>query len=374
MKFIFIVFVSLFFFSCGNDSSSNLSEAPNNLNRPEILGVNFKQLNLVKTEARLTRTPWSGHYWAAYQGGISYRWQQGNRGTDYRNYLYNILNDYSVANLSDQQINYLSPIEKYDILYGTGDFYYTHWERNKNLSLVNRYGQIPVWYGICDGWASAATMEPEPKRPVTFRSRYYNRNVTFYPSDIKALLSSQYVNNQGGYYFVGGRCESNEVIRDQYGRVVNSNCRDLNPATLHLILDEYIGNRNEGFIIDIHASQEVWNQPVIGYKFSYSNHRYLSAERSYRFPANGTVTLIDVHVELEYLGETSPSYGPVQPRRENMSLDYTLELNSQNYIIGGEWISDQHPDFLWKVARKPNRSGQNGIPYQNIKWILDQSL
>ena len=39
------------------------------------------------------------------------------------------------------------------------------------------------------------------------------------------------------------------------------------------------------------------------------------------------------------------------PNQESKrEFDYNLELNAEGEILGGEWISPEHPDFVWTQA------------------------
>jgi len=56
-----------------------------------------------------------------------------------------------------------------------------------------------------------------------------------------------------------------------------------------------------------------------------------------------------------------PSYQPVlgteQERLIPTNYKYVLELDSRDQIIGGEWISDNRPDLIWKQEfRMPGMS------------------
>ena len=62
---------------------------------------------------------------------------------------------------------------------------------------------------------------------------------------------------------------------------------------------------------------------------------------------------------LEYIAETQP----VQSEEDGEAFDYVktvfyrydLELDNSGNILGGEWYSNMHPDFLW-TPRKGDRA------------------
>ncbi|MSP59739.1 MAG: hypothetical protein EXR72_05245 [Myxococcales bacterium] len=117
---------------------------------------------------------------------------------------------------------------------------------------------IPTWWGICHGWAPYAISEPAPTKPVIVNG------VTFYPGDLEGLMSLVYSSNLPTK-FISQRCNKKEPGRDNTGRVVDSECRDMNPGTWHIIVTNFLGLRKQGFVYDRTAFDQVWNQPVEGY-------------------------------------------------------------------------------------------------------------
>lgn len=365
--------LSLLLTSCGEESFSHLMEAPDSRNNPVDLGVQIKNIDDVKMKASLSNKGWSGYYWPTYQGSVGYRWQEGNQSNSYRSYMYEIPTIEDVKKMSTEKIDRLSPLEKYDILHPEKEFFFSKLERRHVLAAVDEEEDyIPTWYGLCHGWAPAAAMEPTPgyistqKSPLGF-------DVKFYSSDIKALMTLVYAGAQVENYFVGGRCESEEIELDEDRRPTDSRCRDINPATLHLVLDDYIATNDKGFVADITASAEVWNQPIIGYEMQYSNRRPLSSDPEYKHYAKGTTELVDVDLRMDFLVESNPTKKVVRPLINAMNMDYTLELDKNGNIIGGEWNSNYHPDFLWRLASRPTGQSSSYVVYEDIKKILTDS-
>ena len=61
--------------------------------------------------------------------------------------------------------------------------------------------------------------------------------------------------------------------------------------------------------------------------------------------------LVGVTMELTYMKETIPSHSPPGgDLKIKVEYVYTLELDEQNNIIGGEWLHNKHPDFMWTPA------------------------
>ena len=120
---------------------------------------------------------------------------------------------------------------------------------------------IPTWWGLCHGWAPAAIMEDEPEHDVEYNG------VTFKVNDLKALATLMYTSTN--VKFLSSRCNDDdsqdEIEYDPYNRP-QGDCRDTNPGTFHVIAANYLGIRGESFVEDRTFDDEVWNQPMRGFK------------------------------------------------------------------------------------------------------------
>jgi subtilisin-like proprotein convertase family protein len=126
---------------------------------------------------------------------------------------------------------------------------------------LERRDGIESWWGICHAWAPAAFMEAEPLGTVE------RNGVTFNVSDQKALLMMQWDRSKA--HLVGGRCNDKEVERDEEtGRVISSDCRDLNAGSWHVIVGSLIGLNKRAMVIERTWDYEVWNQPLFGYEIT----------------------------------------------------------------------------------------------------------
>ena len=56
-----------------------------------------------------------------------------------------------------------------------------------------------------------------------------------------------------------------------------------------------------------------------------------------------------------------------------MNLEYTLEIDANGYIIGGEWNSTKYPDFLWMQTRKTRTNAYSLVDYGMVQDLLNQS-
>ena len=373
------LFVFLFIISAGCDTASNSKqqEAWDTQNAPSLFNVSeMVRYNQIPTSARVTgeNTPWSGSYWPSYVGGIANRWQVDESSSSYlEDHLDETLNREEFANLTYENSTILSPAEKYD--YITGDASFSVFEHVKRS--MRRYtdgeGKIPTWYGICDGWAAASFNELEPKCAVDHTIG--DRTVNFTPSDIKALISYAYTKSRYKTNFMGSRCEEDTIIREN-GRAVSSACRDTNPASFHLTVTDYIANRNESFVAEVTNSSEVWNHPVTEYNFKYSALRKVPKNRRnrarFRNIAPGTKYLVNVDLYLTYATETAPSTTAVDLLENYANYTYTLELDKNYFIIGGEWTSKKHPDFLWRPSTKPEGNA-GGVDIELIRELIEKS-
>ncbi len=337
LLFILITFLS----HCSDPSStsSSLQEAWNSANDPAIFGIyNSKQFKSIPRRALLRDLPWSGSYWPLTQGGITYRWQTKVRPLQSPDY-------YQISNMGRAQLNRLSPAEKYDLWFGQFTYPLTsHIRQTRQLTELN--GHLEDWNGICHGWAVASIRHKLTGKSVTVQNAY-GHVFEFYKADIEALVS-QYYADQTAMVNIGSRCNYEGNQFPSSGRVAVDECRDVNPGAFHLTLDHYINTLKKPFIADISWDSQVWNYPIVGYKTSHrkiipfqgdgplANHR-----------AEGTAFTVSVTNKLTYVAGSSPSTGKSKSILKTLTLRYTLELDQNQNIIGGEWISRKRPDFLW---------------------------
>ncbi len=125
---------------------------------------------------------------------------------------------------------------------------------------------IPTWWGICHGWAPYALREPAARNPVT-KTASDGTQVTFYPGDLEGYMSLIYTDVPTK--FISSRCNKDMPPTDAAGRLVNGECRDMNPGAWHVITTNLMGLRKQGFVLDQTYDDEVWNQP--GWKFNITN-------------------------------------------------------------------------------------------------------
>lgn len=316
--------------------------------------------------------PWSGDYWPFYQGVLGARY--GDKDfpdtEDWgirRNYVLRHPVSRIINYGSQEEIDKLSPSEKYDLLVGDWNFTMTNnmWQIGANY--YYSVGYVADWMGICEGWAAASFMLPRPTSVVSALAADGSTRLNFYPSDIKALASLLWAYGNNSIRFIGGRCEDSRPARDYNGRIISQRCFDNNPATFHLALAHQIGIAGRPFIMDATYDYEVWNHPVFSYEYTYFNPQTGEAVEKlndaviplrnftrdkfsgYRSPYAKYV--VGIALDVWYGTEVNARQNPVDSDEfddwEQTRYLYDLELDSSGRIIGGEWYRNRHPDFLW---------------------------
>ncbi len=335
-------------------------------------------------------TPWSGSYWPQFRGGIGVRYADANF-PDSENFLDNFAyyeKNYHHNPQSIADLNELSPAEKYDLLFQDYDWLLTKssWAEPAYTHQLN--GKVETWTGICHGWSAAAVSVPEPRRSFDIYVPSVNRNVRFYPDDVKALASQLWASTPVNAVFLGGRCNVPEPSIDANGRVTDPECFDTNPASWHLALVNLMGKHQKSFVFDVIYDYEVWNQPVASYTINYFNPSSLNITNNineslvpygnlqkdpfYAYRSPYTQFLLGIEVALNYVVENEPQ--PIsgidhqQPSIVQIKYYYDLELDLNFNIIGGEWYQVSHPDMLWRptvsspiASSEPLNSYWNGF-------------
>lgn len=323
-------------------------------------------------EGRVKKQPWSGDYWP-YARGIL-----GSRVLDdaFRNLgewlvRFQFVTSHSASQLLRTQgaaaIDRFSPSEKYDLLIGDDRGALTSSMWSQGRVYYDQFGKVEEWMGICHGWAPAAMIEPRPSQAVNLAAKDSGWPVPLNPSEIKGLVSYSWATNPYATAFLGQRCNKKDPERDEHGRIIDPDCFDLNPATWHTVVTNRVGAAGKSFIMDATFDYEVWNQPVLAYSYKYfhpqsgratSNISEASVMRQ-DYPADPYARyrpakaerIVGIRMKVAYIIETSAN----ELHYDQESLDavrwveyqYDLELDKDGNIVGGEWHSPTHPDFVW---------------------------
>lgn len=333
------------------DKAEDLVDDPENLIR-NIFDMEKKQLK----SAVAKTLPWSDSYWPIYRGGIAQRYADKEFDMidwkDAKSYVYQNPAERLVA---EGNWDKLSPAEKYDLLLGLTDLPLTlsSWEEGREY--VDQFGKVETWMGLCHGWAAASMMMKEPKKKVVIDSSL--GKVALNPSDIKGFATALWAKGEFETRFIGGRCNSKNP------RNRENDCLDSNPGTWHMAVVNQIGVSGRSFVMDANSAYEVWNHPVYSYKYSYFNPKdkkdytklneailkrgeFKDSKEKYRAP--DSIYIVGVRMTVSYALENEPSQAENQELMSTeKTYEYDLELNQDYEIVGGEWQSSDHPDFLW---------------------------
>jgi hypothetical protein len=328
-------------------------------------------------EAKLPEQPWSDSYWPLYQGVLGARYGDVNfLKTSEEDWLayYKFVTELFPANeiLKNgvaSEVDKLSTAEKYDLLIGNDQlwsFTKANWAEGEYY--YKRDGAVEHWMGICHGWAPASYMLDRPLKSVSLPSYDQRNDITFYPSDIKALASYLWANASGAVRFIGGRCNDKDPEQDENGRIISPQCFDTNPGAWHTAIVNQIGVSQRSMVMDATYDYEVWNQPIYKYRYIYFNPLTQKVVRtlkeatvkkadfekkdpSARYRAANYETIVGISMDIDYIVETNPTQIDSDNSENDMihqvNYIYDIELDKHGKIIGGEWYSNFHPDFLW---------------------------
>jgi hypothetical protein len=167
--------------------------------------------------------------------------------------------------------------------------------------------------------------------------------------------------------------------------IVNTqtNCRDVNPMTLHLLLTKVMP-KGQGFIMDRIRSMEVWNQPVQSFEIEYvpvpgstvaANEltevsTILDDHWQHRAP--DTTYVVNVTAKLHWSKENGPRVSYTEFGRdidadsmEYLNFKYTLEFDAQKNLIGGEWGHVPGPGQEWTTSSRNGSAPDFVYYYEN---------
>ncbi len=302
---------------------------------PEFLlpGVNMDYASMASS-GRAERTPWSGDYWAKNKGGISHRWQTGERSSDSPGLE-------ALQQMSAEEVALLSPAEKYDLF--VGDYRYPLTDA---MDISNREGTAS-WQGYCHGWAQAAIHFPEP-RPVVMTNAD-GIQIPFSSSDIKALLTwhqGEAVTSRASQEQFPENSPQRSMGFNHSGRDPDdTGSYDVNPGAFHAVMAQQLGRDSQAFGIDKDNGTQKWNQPV--YAFD-------SKERLRRAPdrnaSSEAVEEVIVETDVTYTLEIAPQHESTEDKgNHNAQTDrylYSIELDGDGQIVGGQWLVELQGEYF----------------------------
>jgi hypothetical protein len=335
---------------------------------------NFDTLKRMSSGS-LDAQPWSDTYWPNSEGGITVRWRYEEGAQRYGHKT--PYTPKQIDAMSYNQLNMLSPAEKFDIVTGGYRKGWPMWQREASLTtscpitLGVNSSQLPVrsapggighgdWEGKCHAWTPAALHFPEPGTVdvSAVKGNGEKFQVHFGSSDIKALLIVGYdmwLNQYPNYARVGRRCGNDG---SNIGAGSTSPCLDTNAGTFFVLATNFIQPGKKGFVIDVVPSSQVWNQPV--WKYTHSI-REGSCPITIPNPAKPGEKVAHVQTKLYWISEKDAAENPHGTGNNVHTTDYEycVEIDpATNKVIGGAWIGEERPDFIWMSA-KPNFSAEH---------------
>jgi hypothetical protein len=218
----------------------------------EMGNQNFKYLFNKYGSAQPKNVPWAGSYWPYKEKGIA------------NNFLYDLKRPLP------------SPAEKFDKFLGGSSA--AVWERGShscdNVGVPNKK-ECESWWGHCNGWAAAAIKEVEPGSAIS--KKMQGGDVILNVADQKAFLTEMYMENNAlfsghtnkmektGSWIFDSKSSIGELLMGE-GLTNFDAFWDVTPRSFFLIFTNYVGIREIGVVIDRFTGNEVWNQPIAGYK------------------------------------------------------------------------------------------------------------
>lgn len=356
-----------------NDLAENLVDNKHEMER-SLLQMEYRGLR----QAQLEQTPWSDSYWPLAKGALAARYHdQYFTYTDHWKDLFDFVAENPVAQyLAQGRAAELSPAEKYDLMMGDtkGSLTKKMWE--EGAYYFYRHGEVESWMGLCHGWAAASFMLPDPQKEVVVTDPTGEHKFPLYISDIKGLGTLLFSNGRVPTRFVGGRCNVKDPEQRDH-RLVDQECRDTNPATWHLSIVNQIALSQRSFVMDATYDYEVWNQPVVGYRYHYyqphtkrkaetvEDAKVLMAEFQddprKEFRSSKASSVVGIVMDVTYVIENHASHQPWRrPVTRTVRYLYDLELDQSGQIVGGEWYHKFFPDFLWvpEMGVRPMTNGE----------------
>lgn len=329
-------------------------------------------------QSYLQQLPWSDSYWPLSKGALAARYQDHYFSlTDDWKDLFDYVQTWSAQDLiADGRASELSPAEKYDLMMGDEKGSLTKKMWSEGAQYFYRYGDVEKWMGLCHGWAAASFMLPDPLKAVVVTDPTGEHKFPLTISDIKGLGTLLFSNGRVPTRFVGGRCNVKDPDQVDH-RTIDPDCRDTNPATWHLSVVNQIALAQRSFVMDATYDYEVWNQPVVGYRYHYYHpHTKMMAssvesgkvmrtdfqhDPRRDFRARDAVAVIGIVMDVTYAIENQASVSSWRrPLTRTVRYLYDLELNAEDKIVGGEWYHKNYPDFLWvpEIGVRPMTSGE----------------
>lgn len=315
--------------------------------------------------------PWEDSYWPMHKGFIAIRYAD-NDFPNSKKWLVNY--DYFLKRPPSlyvpHNVSALSSAEKYDLLIGNdGAWPLTNFMWNEGKKQYDLFGKVAGWQGICHGWAAASHFGVMEARSAVTVASPAGLPITFYKSDIQALVSWLWATASPQALFVGSRCASSNPPKNKFGRILDESCFDANPGSWHLAITNQIGIKKKSLVMDSTYHSEVWNYPVTQYRYYYFNPQTMkpyynplqaiiqrqsyNADKFTEFRSENAKYIVGIAMDVFHPALATPSPSTDELFNEKaIRYIYDLELDAEFNVIGGEWYTNAHPDFLWTFPEK----------------------
>lgn len=262
--------------------------------------------------------------------------------------------------------NGASPLEKYDIVRATltakpSDA--AKFEREKYTA------DVAKWEGLCDAWAIASILYPEPEkdRKLLLDGGLHNfvgEKITFTVGDQKALLLKTVEAISTDNLKVYGQ----KFLGDFEGWIYP----DLLPQELHRFVEKQIFEKKQPFVMDHDPGVEVWNEPV--YKANYT----ISA-----VPGRDDAVFVKLwlYSAASLRKEDKNKVGTKDVAREYNYYLYGKRDEQGNLVVdSGEWAKGDlvdsrrdHPDYVFVIPEPASVKRASNNPEIDVS-IVDQIL
>lgn len=257
----------------------------------------------------------------------------------------------------------LSILEKFDWITGANGKPHSAWQAELELDRFS--SRRENWEGLCDAWALASILEPEPKRAINWLPPLNDKeaqSVSLSVGEQKGLLMKSYEAVDASELKIYG--EKFLGNKDSWIQP------DLFPDQFHRLVEVYLGQKKQAFVMDRDPGVEVWNVPV--YK---ANFRM---EEDPNDPGTVIVRLwlytaapLDIE-EKDQLGTKTVI----------LEYNYTLsgELRRDGHLVvkSGRWLNrwkdseGNHPDYVVvpKAKTIEKRSYNPFVNYEKVRSLL----
>jgi len=135
--------------------------------------------------------------------------------------------------------------------------------------------------------------------------------------------------------------------------------------------------KKKSLVYDPDSNGEIWNQPVYGYNFTFFHPLTLEQGLLHESRVEYSVLLenknekltdlykflkrksgpnakyiVGLNMTVDFIFENPPVFGEkrIPDRTVNKTYVFFVELDQQENIVGGEWVSNRHPIFIWNPA------------------------